>query len=151
MMVFPTHARPHILIVDDYQPMREIVKIGLEQHGYRVSEADKNSDALREAKTLMPDLILLDLAIRGGGNRIQIATALHRELPRVPLVVLTTYVDDSEKLLRGELEKIGVAALVSKGTGLATLADLVEKVLTKSQSSTTSNPVTGSKVMKARR
>lgn len=49
-----------LLIVDDDQTMRDILRYVLEREGYRVRTADDGVQCLRSALTLRPDLILLN-------------------------------------------------------------------------------------------
>src|SRR5712691_9562735 len=50
-----------ILIADDKATSRELVKTVLEKGGYQVFEAGNGAEAVRSAKELRPDLIILDL------------------------------------------------------------------------------------------
>ncbi len=54
-----------ILIVDDEQDIRMIVKYNLEKEGYQVEEAENGLDAIKVAKNFQPDLILLDVMMPG--------------------------------------------------------------------------------------
>ncbi|RLB52822.1 MAG: hypothetical protein DRJ42_13780 [Deltaproteobacteria bacterium] len=53
-------TKPVILVVDDEDDIRRLLRRVLEENGYDVIEADKGLDALQEVRTHMPDLILLD-------------------------------------------------------------------------------------------
>lgn len=50
----------NILIVDDEQPMRQLVKIYLNLHGYNVSEAANGQEALSQVKRNIYDLLIVD-------------------------------------------------------------------------------------------
>ena len=50
-----------ILVVDDEQPIADILKIKLEKEGYQVHVAYDGEDALVKVEEIQPDLILLDL------------------------------------------------------------------------------------------
>ena len=52
-----------VLIVDDYDEGREICAEYLAFHGYEIAEARDGEEALAKARELLPDLILLDLAL----------------------------------------------------------------------------------------
>ncbi|MGH9253979.1 MAG: response regulator [Vicinamibacterales bacterium] len=60
-----TGQEPLILVVDDYEDAREMYAEYLRFCGYRVAEARNGSEALEQAFTLMPDLILMDLSLPG--------------------------------------------------------------------------------------
>ena len=52
--------RPLVLIVEDHDDTRSLYKYVLELHGYEIAEAKQGEDAIRLAKELHPDLILMD-------------------------------------------------------------------------------------------
>jgi two-component system, cell cycle response regulator DivK len=54
---------PLVLIVEDYQDAREMYAAYLQFSGYRVAEATNGLEALEQARTLRPDIILMDLAL----------------------------------------------------------------------------------------
>lgn len=81
-----------IMVVEDYEDTRVLLKYGLEQLGYSVLEASNGQEAVDIAGREHPDLILmdLDLPILDG-----IAATQHiRQLPElehVPIVAVTAY------------------------------------------------------------
>ena len=127
-MPSPAHVRAHILVVDDHEAIRDIVKVILEQHGYRVSQAANGSDAIHKSVALKPDLVLLDLAMPGV-NGAEVAVTLHEAMPDMPILVLTMYEGAAEKLLGEELWHFGISGVISKINGLNTLIERVEKIL----------------------
>jgi two-component system, cell cycle response regulator DivK len=56
---------PLILVVDDYQDAREMYAEYLQFSGFRVAEAKNGNEAVEQALTLKPDLILMDLSLPG--------------------------------------------------------------------------------------
>ena len=56
---------PLILVVDDYQDAREMYAEYLQFSGFRVAEARNGNEAVAQAFTLLPDLILMDLSLPG--------------------------------------------------------------------------------------
>jgi adenylate cyclase len=55
------HDPPRILIVDDNETNRDILATRLATQGYALCEAADGEEAIAAAKTLLPDLILLDV------------------------------------------------------------------------------------------
>jgi two-component system alkaline phosphatase synthesis response regulator PhoP len=55
--------KEHILVVDDETDILELVRYNLAREGYRVSCAESGEDAITQARTQLPDLILLDLML----------------------------------------------------------------------------------------
>jgi CheY-like chemotaxis protein len=81
-----------IMVVDDEDGNREILRIFLIWSGYIVIEASNGRDAVEIATTLCPDLILMDLAmpIMDGFNAVR----LLREVPLTsdtPIVACTAH------------------------------------------------------------
>ena len=52
-----------VLVVEDYQDAREMYTAYLQFSGYRVAEATNGLEAIETAIRLMPDIILMDLAL----------------------------------------------------------------------------------------
>jgi CheY-like chemotaxis protein len=58
-----TSTKPLVLVVEDYQDAREMYAAYLQFSGYRVAEATNGVEAIEQAQELMPDIILMDLAL----------------------------------------------------------------------------------------
>ena len=56
-------TKPLVLVVEDYQDAREMYAAYLQFSGYRVAEATNGVEAIEQAHQLMPDIILMDLAL----------------------------------------------------------------------------------------
>ena len=52
-----------ILIVDDEERIRELIKMNLELAGYECSEAEDGEVAIEKMKEVKPDLALLDIML----------------------------------------------------------------------------------------
>jgi DNA-binding NarL/FixJ family response regulator len=82
-----------VLIVDDHPSFRATAKVLLVAEGYDViGEADTGAEAVRLAKELQPDLVVLDVQLPDL-NGFEV-TALLRGLEPPPEVVLTSSRDD---------------------------------------------------------
>ena len=53
-------SKPLVLIVEDHEDTRELFRIVMESSGCSVAEAGDGEEALRLARSLKPDLILMD-------------------------------------------------------------------------------------------
>ena len=58
-----TETKPLVLVVEDYQDAREMYVAYLQFSGYRVAEATNGVEAIEQANQLLPDIILMDLAL----------------------------------------------------------------------------------------
>jgi len=57
------NAAPLVLVVDDFPDNREMYVQYLSFAGYRVAEADDGEEALVKAAALLPDVVVMDLAL----------------------------------------------------------------------------------------
>ena len=81
-----------IMVVEDYDDTRMLLKVGLEGLGYSVLEAANGQEAVDIASRERPDLILmdLDLPILDGIAATQ-RIRQQPELEKVPIVAVTAY------------------------------------------------------------
>jgi two-component system, cell cycle response regulator DivK len=115
-----------ILLVEDYDDSREMLKVHLEMLGYRVVEATNGYDAVEYVKQELPDLILMDMSMPeiDGLN----ATRRIRELAetdRIPILCVTAHGDYyNEKAIEA-----GCREVVAKPVDLESLTGIVERYL----------------------
>ena len=81
---------PLILVVDDYQDAREMYAEYLQFSGFRVAEARNGNEAVAQAFSLRPDLILMDLSLPGmdGWEATRLLKSDDRT-KHIPVVALT--------------------------------------------------------------
>jgi DNA-binding NarL/FixJ family response regulator len=84
-----------VLIVDDQKVVRDglAMILGLLAGITVAGTAVDGADAVRLARTLIPDVVLMDLQMPVM-NGVEATDVLTQELPAVKVVVLTTYADD---------------------------------------------------------
>jgi two-component system KDP operon response regulator KdpE len=87
---------PLVLVVDDETPIRRFLRAALDGNGYRVLEAESARDALREAATRSPDLVLLDLGLPDLDG-VEVTRRL-REWSGVPIVVVSARGQERDKI-----------------------------------------------------
>ena len=90
-----------ILIVDDEAKLRDMIRVYLEQEGYRVVEAANGREALYAARYEKPDLIILDLMMpeMGGYDFMRV----YGKEASTPVIMLTAKIEDTDKILGLEL------------------------------------------------
>ena len=87
-----TEQGPLILVVDDYEDAREMYAEYLRFCGFRVAEARNGNEALEQAFTLMPDLILMDLSLPGmDGWEATRRLKADERTAHIPVVALTAH------------------------------------------------------------
>ena len=115
-----------ILVIDDGDSVRDVIRIFLEQAGFEVcGEAADGVEAIEQAKKLKPDLIVLDLAMPRR-NGAEAATILNKTMPDVPIVLITLY----QNVLGNALASaVGVKAIVDKTESMGQLVECIRSLL----------------------
>jgi two-component system KDP operon response regulator KdpE len=89
-------APVRVLVVDDEPPIRKLLRLGLNAHGYEVLEAPNGKTAL-ELLSQAPDLIILDLGLPDIEGHELLRTIRSRN-DSVPIVVLSSRGDEAGKV-----------------------------------------------------
>jgi two-component system cell cycle response regulator DivK len=83
-------VNPLVLVVEDYQDAREMYAAYLQFSGYRVAEATNGMEAIEKTLELMPDIILMDLALpRMDGWEATRRLKMDERTKHIPIVALT--------------------------------------------------------------
>jgi DNA-binding response OmpR family regulator len=90
-----------ILVVDDEPKIVKLVRDYLERAGFEVRVAGNGKDALSQARSEKPDLIILDLGLPQMDG-LDVTRAL-RKISNVPIIMLTGRSEESDKLIGLEL------------------------------------------------
>ena len=86
-----------ILIVDDAQQVRRVLRAALSSAGYTIYEAGTGEEALESIRTSTPDAILLDVNMPGMGG-LEACREIRRSLD-VPILMLTVRNAERDKVL----------------------------------------------------
>jgi CheY-like chemotaxis protein len=85
-----TRIQPLVLVVEDYPDAREMYAAYLQFSGFEVAEATNGIEAVEMAETLMPDIILMDLALpRMDGWEATRRLKANDRTRHIPVVALT--------------------------------------------------------------
>ena len=83
-----------IMIVEDEKIVALDIKDSLEHYGYSVPcMVSKGEEAIKMAEVHHPDLILMDIVLRGKMDGIETAKVIHDDLD-IPIIYLTAYSDE---------------------------------------------------------
>ncbi|MEN2995110.1 MAG: response regulator [Thermodesulfovibrio sp.] len=89
-----------ILIVDDNEDSRELVKKILKKYDYEVIEAVDGEDAIAKAIAYRPDLILMDISIpKIDGYEVTRKLKQRPDFKNIPIIAFTAHA------MRGDQEK----------------------------------------------
>ncbi|MDI1446378.1 ATP-binding protein [Polyangium sp. 6x1] len=104
-------GRPLVLVVEDNREMSRFILESLSSE-HRVVAAFDGMEGLRKALELEPDLVLCDIMMpKLSGDALVRAIRSHRELDRIPIVLLTAKSDDE---LRVKLLREGAQDYITK-------------------------------------
>jgi CheY-like chemotaxis protein len=108
-----------ILLIDDDPDVLLAMKLPLEREGYEVHEATNGEEGLAQAKTLCPDLIILDVMMESHTAGFQLAQELHgpdapEQLRQIPIVMVTAVHQTTPLRFRPESDYLPVQAFLEK-------------------------------------
>ena len=89
-----------VLVVEDEPDIRRLVVLHLERDGFRCRTATSGEDALREVKTAIPDLVVLDLMLPELDG-LEVCRRLRRDTSTasVPIIMLTAKSDEVDRVV----------------------------------------------------
>lgn len=116
-----------ILVVEDVEMNRKVVRIVLKAKGYEVLEAVDAEEALAILRTGLPDLILMDIALPGiSGEDLTRQIKANSEWCHVPIIAFTAAAMKGE---REQFRDAGCDDYISKPVDTHVLVDLIERHL----------------------
>jgi DNA-binding response OmpR family regulator len=84
-------AAPHVLVIDDDEPIRDLLCELLTSEGYRATANDASFDDLDLVIRLQPDLVILDIVLGDQWTGLEFLERLKADprTARVPIMVCT--------------------------------------------------------------
>jgi CheY-like chemotaxis protein len=115
-----------VLIADDFNDTRRLMKLLLETNGYEVDEASDGYEAVKKAVKLRPNLILMDIAmpVMDGIQATQ-AIRRHYDQTEVPIVAVTAYGD----FYNDRARDAGCNDVIQKPVEVSKLPPIVERYI----------------------
>jgi DNA-binding response OmpR family regulator len=117
-----------VLVVEDDEGIRDMLKYNLTAAGFSVQEASDGASGLRTARTSRPDLVLLDLMLPGMSG-FDFCRAL-RKSSRVPIIIITAKDSEVDKIVGLEL---GADDYITKPFSIREVLARVHAVLRRAQ------------------
>ena len=133
-----------VLVVDDDDTVREVLRRYLTRDGHEVLEAGDGPTGLRLVRTHQPDLIVLDLMLPGMDG-LQVCQEV-RKTSTVPVIMLTALGQESDRVVGLEF---GADDYVVKPFSPRELALRVSRVLERSRGTMTAGPAATAEVTSA--
>ena len=123
--------KPRILVVDDEPAIRRMVGKRLEVAGYEVIFASDGLEALNEARSQEPNLILLDLMLpKLNGYEVCRMLKFDKKYKTIPIVLLTARAAVSDELMG---KACGANAFLRKPFDSKIMLSRIEELLKSSQ------------------
>lgn len=113
-----------ILVVEDQEDNRRIVRDLFTAHGYTILEAVTGEDGVRQAAEHHPDLILMDIQLPGlDGYEATRQIKANPELKGIPIIAVTSYALSGDET---KAQEAGCDDYVSKPFSPRQLLDIVK-------------------------
>ena len=119
------NERSRILVVDDEESHRIMLRAVLQEEGYEVSEASDGTEAVKAVEQEPFDLILLDIRMRTMDG-IEALGEIRKISPLVPVLIMTAYASVKTAV---EALKAGAFEYLTKPLDIDELKVLIEKAL----------------------
>jgi len=104
--------QPRVLMVEDHPDIADLYQLKLQLDGYRVAVASDGAAGLKLARSLSPDLILLDIHVpQLDGLQVLAALRDDEATGEVPVIICSE--DDTPHLIK-EAQRLGAAAYLVK-------------------------------------
>ena len=120
---------PMILVVDDDDQIRRLIRQTLEEAGYRVTEARNGREAIPQYQVDHADLVIMDILMPGQDGLVTI-TALRQDFPDLKVIAITGGTDRIGLLNFLDVAKMfGAGRTLQKPFEMKTLLDMVQAEL----------------------
>jgi DNA-binding NarL/FixJ family response regulator len=115
-----------VLLADDHAVVRQGLRALLEAEGdiLVVGEAENGRKAVAQAKKILPDVVVMDVAMPGM-NGVEATRQIVRNIPSAKILVLTSYGDDGYV---AQLLEAGATGYLVKQTAAADLLKAIREV-----------------------
>jgi DNA-binding response OmpR family regulator len=117
-------AKPRILVVEDEQSLRETLTYNLKREGYDVLAAEDGLAGLGLARSMQPDLVVLDIMLPGMDG-LEVCRILRQEM-NVPILMLTARTEEIDRVVGLE---VGADDYVTKPFGMRELLARIRALL----------------------
>jgi DNA-binding response OmpR family regulator len=116
-----------VLVVEDERDVADLIRYNLTKEGYDVVVAPTGSDALKQAREVHPDLVLLDIMVpQLNGWEVCRRLKQDADTKNIPVIMVTGRVEEGDKVLGFEM---GADDYVTKPFSLRELVARIRAVV----------------------
>ncbi|MDP6419263.1 MAG: response regulator [Candidatus Krumholzibacteria bacterium] len=132
---------PTILVIEDDAAIRRIMEFQLQRAGYRVVATDNGEEGLEIARSLQPDLLLLDVMLpRMDGHEVCRQIRRDFKISQTPIIMLTARSELRDRI--SGLEQ-GANDYISKPYDQVEILARIRNLLALARNQREANPLTG--------
>jgi CheY-like chemotaxis protein len=134
---------PRVLIIDDNDELRGMLRAALEADGHQIAEAADGAEGLRLLRARGADAVLCDVFMPGTDG-LETLKALKEEFPGLPVVSMSGGGFGGEVDLLGVARALGARAVLYKPFRLQAVRDVLQQILgasAEAPASTAGDPV----------
>ncbi|MGH7359718.1 MAG: response regulator [Candidatus Rokuibacteriota bacterium] len=114
-----------VLVVDDDEEMRSLLRRSLEFDGHQVIERDRGTKVLKALREEAFDLVILDNRMPGL-NGLDLLPTLRREFPDMPVLLVTAF---GGRQVASSALRLGATSYLEKPFRLAQLRDAISGLI----------------------
>jgi CheY-like chemotaxis protein len=128
-----------VLFVEDEPDIRDLIRLTLEMEAHEVTVAQTADEGLERAQAQVPDLILMDVALGGPVDGLEVTRRLREDVrfDRTPIVALTAHAmsGDRERALAAGCDEHWTKPI----TDLTSFMEMVSRVIREGRQPLTPN------------
>jgi two-component system, OmpR family, alkaline phosphatase synthesis response regulator PhoP len=99
-----SQPRARVLVVDDEPDLIRILQFGLQSINFHVETASDGQEALKKAREMKPDIILLDLMLpKLDGYKVCRLLKFDERYKNIPIIILSARTQEGDQLLAMEM------------------------------------------------
>lgn len=115
----------HILIIDDEQPLIDLMRVLLRPLSRTIESATSGADAIQFAQVDPPAVVVLDLMLPDMSG-FEICRVLKEMHPKLPVIICTALHDSAAE---EQAQKVGASFFLRKPVSRAVICETVNKAL----------------------
>lgn len=117
-----------ILVIEDEEPLRELLEDELKTEGYKVATARNGAEGLEKLQDMQPDIIICDRAMPAmtGYELLERIRSVYPQYRHVPFIFLTAMTDPGDRIA---VKPLKPAAYLEKPLDFDLLVNTIEKAL----------------------